>query len=143
MTRTTKHNDPPRNNPEAMTAMQETATPKFYGKTNDVDTAPGKAKKDGGGKGNWGHAGDESVDMENINFTKSRRRSNSNSAMMELKTKFEINEHEPVFEEELHGAGVHDDENGEALSTSSTNESNLEGVTQNGVAVGSGGTLGA
>jgi len=45
-----------------------------------------------------------------------------------MKTKFEINEAEPVFEEELHGPPpkTDEDENGEALSTSSTNESNNE-----------------
>jgi hypothetical protein len=35
------------------------------------------------------------------NFTKARRRSNSNQGLADFKTKFETMEAEPVFEEEL------------------------------------------
>jgi len=66
--------------------------------------------------------------MTEYNVTKPRRRSNSQNSPLEMKTKFEINEAEPVFEEDIHGPPpkTDDDENGEALSTSSTNESHNE-----------------
>ena len=54
-----------------------------------------------------GPVGDElREDEASFNFTKSRRRSNSTSHSTDpshFKTKFEVNEPEPVFEEELHG----------------------------------------
>jgi hypothetical protein len=51
-----------------------------------------------------GNVGDEVVD-EGFNFANARRRSNSSSisGLENLKTKFEINEPEPVFEESMHG----------------------------------------
>jgi len=138
MTRTNKANDPPHNNPEVAATMQENALPRFYGKNASIDTAPGKTKKDGGGKGNWGQPGDEIEDMHEYNITKPRRRSNSQSNPLDLKTKFEINEADPVFEEELHGAPAKTDkdEDGEALSTSSTNESHAESTEPNGTSGG-------
>ncbi|KFA46337.1 hypothetical protein S40293_06970 [Stachybotrys chartarum IBT 40293] len=66
---------------------------------------PKKVKKDGCGRGNWGSFGEEVVD-ENFKFTNARRRSNSSSFshhISDLKSKFEVNEPEPVFEESLHG----------------------------------------
>jgi hypothetical protein len=44
---------------------------------------------------------------EDFNFAKGRRRSNSSSVTNDIgnfKTKFDVNEPEPVFEEDLHGA---------------------------------------
>lgn len=57
-----------------------------------------------------GSAGEEVVD-ENFNFSNARRRSNSSSYSnhKELKTKFEINELEPVFDESLHGPEPEDE----------------------------------
>lgn len=75
--------------------------PKYFGKNGFVDTDPKKTKKDGGGKGNWGHPGAEIEDF-NVNMTKARRRSNSSTlsrGAKDFKTKFEIVEPEPVFED--------------------------------------------
>jgi len=75
--------------------------PKYFGKNGFVDTDPKKTKKDGGGKGNWGHPGDEIEDYD-VNLTKARRRSNSSTlsrGAKDFKTKFEVVEPEPVFED--------------------------------------------
>jgi len=80
--------------------------PKFFAKHGHVDADPKKTKKDGGGKGNWGHPGEEITDMRNVSMTNPRRRSNSSSHIKgakDFKTKFETIETEPVFEEHLHG----------------------------------------
>ena len=51
-----------------------------------------------------GNVGDEVVDQD-FNFTNARRRSNSSSvgSLDTFKTKFEVNEPEPVFEETTMG----------------------------------------
>jgi len=75
--------------------------PKFFAKAGFVDTDPKKIKKEGGGKGNWGHPGEEVVDVAH-NMTNPRRRSNSSGhtrGAKDFKTKFEIVEPEPVFED--------------------------------------------
>lgn len=80
--------------------------PKFFGKAGFADTNPKKTKKNGGGKGNWGTAGDEVIDDDEFNFTNARRRSNSSSFsnhIRDMRTKFDMNETEPVFEESIHG----------------------------------------
>ncbi|KAF2092360.1 hypothetical protein NA57DRAFT_14187, partial [Rhizodiscina lignyota] len=80
--------------------------PKFFAKSGFVDTDPKKVKKNGGGRGNWGHEGDEIEDV-GFNMANPRRRSNSSShtaTIASFKTKFETVEPEPVFEEEIHGA---------------------------------------
>jgi hypothetical protein len=80
--------------------------PKFFGKSGFADQNPKKTKKNGGGRANWGNVGDEVIDDDEFNFTKARRRSNSSSIsnhQRELKSKFDINETEPVFEESIHG----------------------------------------
>jgi len=122
MTRTTKANDIPHNNPEAAAIMAENQVPKFFGRVGFVDTAPTKTKKDGGGKGNWGHPGDELEELNEFNMTRARRRSNSShgNQKFELKSKFEVNEPEPVFEEGRHGPLVDRDEDGEARSETTT-----------------------
>lgn len=53
---------------------------------------------------NRGNPGDEILD-DQFNFANSRRRSNSSGFhnIQDLKTKFEVNEPEPVFEETIHG----------------------------------------
>jgi hypothetical protein len=70
-----------------------------------------------------GNAGDEVID-ENFNFTNARRRSNSSiSANLEnLKSKFEVNEPEPVFEESM---GPEEEE--EKMESSSSGTSVDEG----------------
>lgn len=67
----------------------------------------------------------EEIDEEDFNFTKPRRRSNSSSVdsrMRDFKTKWEVNETEPVFEEDVHGSERDEDvaksESSETGSTS-------------------------
>ena len=58
-----------------------------------------------------GEPGEEVVD-ENFNFANARRRSNSsgvNTDQQKFKTKFDINEQEPVFEEDVHGPADDDE----------------------------------
>ncbi|KAH7326282.1 hypothetical protein B0I35DRAFT_422325 [Stachybotrys elegans] len=105
MTRSHKANDRDHKGLADGTAAPTEHLPRFFAKNGHLDTDPNKVKKDGCGKGNWGGFGDEVMD-ENFRFTNARRRSNSSSFShhtADLKTKFEINEPEPVFEEELHG----------------------------------------
>jgi len=86
--------------------------PKFFAKHGFPDQDPKKTKKNGAGRGNWGHAGEELIDVPEFNYNV-RRRSNSSSISShpeQFKTKFEINEPEPVFEESLHGPEIEDDE---------------------------------
>jgi len=51
-----------------------------------------------------------------FNFTNARRRSNSSNVGLvhkdinNFKTKFDVNEAEPVFEEDVHGAPAEDDD---------------------------------
>jgi len=67
-------------------------------------------------------------------MSKSRRRSNSSvvERANSFKTKFDVNEPEPVFEEDLHGAtapGYHDDEmKGHKLEKQTTVDSNSSSV---------------
>jgi len=124
MTRTTKANDVPHNNPDAAAIHAETQVPKFFGKQGFADTAPSKTKKDGGGKGNWGQPGDELQDeLDDFHLMRARRRSNSITHKFDFKTKFEVNDPEPVFEEHRHGPVVDRDEDGEALSETTTTDS--------------------
>ena len=67
--------------------------------------------------------GDE-VANQGFTFTKSRRRSNSSSIShhtADLKTKFEVNDEEPVFEESLHGPM--EEEEDDVLSRADSSES--------------------
>lgn len=60
---------------------------------------------------------------EDFTFTNARRRSNSSSFshhVSDLKTKFEVNEPEPVFEESVHGP---EEEDHEDLSKTDSSES--------------------
>lgn len=63
---------------------------------------------------------------EGFTVTNARRRSNSSltspTHISDFKTKFEVNELEPVFDETIHGAGVLDD-NGEELTKTDSSES--------------------
>jgi len=105
MTRSHKFND--RNHAALAdgTALPEDHVPKYFAKHGFADADPKKTKKNGGGKANWGGPGEEVVD-ETFNFTNARRRSNSSSFTNDInnfKTKFDVNEALPVFEERIHG----------------------------------------
>lgn len=71
---------------------------------------------------NRGSMGEEVVD-ENFRFTNARRRSNSFSHhnLSDFKTKFEVNEMDPLYDESLHGPV--DEENGDDLSKTDSTES--------------------
>lgn len=71
---------------------------------------------------NRGSVGEEVVD-ENFRFTNARRRSNSFSHhnLSDFKTKFEVNEMDPLFDESVHGPI--DEENGDDLSKTDSTES--------------------
>ncbi|KAJ4302346.1 hypothetical protein N0V88_002490 [Collariella sp. IMI 366227] len=102
---------------------QQDHVPKYFGKHGFADTDPNKIKKSGGGRANWGNAGDEAID-EGFNFTNSRRRSNSSSFSSNpehFKTKFEVNEPEPVFEENM---GPEEEEEKESSSSGTSVDEN-------------------
>ncbi|KAK4211437.1 ATPase-stabilizing factor 15 kDa protein [Rhypophila decipiens] len=101
------------------TALPQEHVPKFFGKNGFPDENPKKTKKNGAGKGNWGEVGDEVI-LDGFNFANARRRSNSSSLSTNpdsLKSKFEINEVEPVFEEDVHGPVPEHDEKTDTSST--------------------------
>ncbi|KAF2642440.1 hypothetical protein P280DRAFT_547918 [Massarina eburnea CBS 473.64] len=103
MTRSHKYTDRDHAGLADGSAAAEEHLPRYFGKSGHADTDPNKLKKNGAGKGNWGHAGDELDDM-GYNISNARRRSNSSSfTSKDFKTKFETIEPEPVFEEEIHG----------------------------------------
>jgi len=109
------------------TALPVENGPKFFGKHGFEGVDPKKTKKNGCGKGNWGGPCEEVADEE-FNWNHLRRRSNSFGATHHLahfKTKFEVNEPEPVFEEGLHGAppAIDDDEPHAALAKTETTSS--------------------
>jgi len=121
MTRSHKYND--RYNGEGGTSPDtDFFLPRYFAKSGHVDADPKKMKKDGGGKGNWGHAGDEVEDVKGVNMAIARRRSNSSShaqSAKDFKTKFETIEPEPVFEESM----AEPDEEGLRLEQQSTTSS--------------------
>ncbi|KAK3685762.1 hypothetical protein B0T22DRAFT_229025 [Podospora appendiculata] len=103
MTRSHKYGDKDHAGLAEGSVLPQEHVPKFFAKNGFADVDPKKTKKNGGGKGNWGGAGEEVVD-EPFNFTNARRRSNSSGILANpesLKTKFEFNEPEPVFEESM------------------------------------------
>jgi len=112
MGKTTKFNDRDHAGLADGTAAATEHLPRYFAKSGHVDSDPKKIKKNGAGKGGWGVDGDE-VQDEGFNLANARRRSNSSSytaGLKDFKTKFEHVEQEPVFEEELHGAPVEDDD---------------------------------
>ncbi|KAI2624946.1 hypothetical protein GGR54DRAFT_542723 [Hypoxylon sp. NC1633] len=118
------------------TAVPRANVPKFFAKNGFDGVDPKKTKKNGGGKANWGSAGAEVVD-EQFNFANARRRSNSSSHSKHLndfKTKFEVNEPEPVFEERIHGPAA--EENNQA-SSPEAEEENLLTQTETSSSTGS------
>jgi hypothetical protein len=102
--------------------------PRFFGKNAGFDSDPKKTKKDGGGKGNWGHPGEEAQDIAGLHMNNARRRSNSSShakGAKDFKTKFETIEAEPVFEASEHGPLDDDIAPLEHQSTTSSEDSVL------------------
>ncbi|KAI1462760.1 hypothetical protein F4805DRAFT_452587 [Annulohypoxylon moriforme] len=111
LTRSHKYNDKDHAGLAEGTVLPHENVPKFFAKHGFDGVDPKKTKKNGGGKGNWGSAGQEVVD-EDFNFSNARRRSNSSgysNHLNDFKTKFEFNEPEPVFEESIHGPEVEDE----------------------------------
>ncbi|KAF3907222.1 hypothetical protein ABW20_dc0101505 [Dactylellina cionopaga] len=107
MTRTTKANDVPHNNPELAALNTENHYPKFFAKSGFEGTAPTKTKKDGGGKGNWGQPGDELEDLDEFNMNSPRRYSNTSPVhSFQLKSKFEVPEEDPLYDEDRHGPSL-------------------------------------
>ncbi|SCN79006.1 uncharacterized protein FFB20_09477 [Fusarium fujikuroi] len=122
VTRSHKANDRDHKGIAEGTALPTENVPRFFGKNGFADVDPKKVKKDGSGRGNWGTVNDDIAD-EQFTFTNTRRRSNSSSFshhVSDLKTKFEVNEPEPVFEESLHGP---EEEDHEDLSKTDSSES--------------------
>ncbi|KAK1971692.1 hypothetical protein LY78DRAFT_676672 [Colletotrichum sublineola] len=104
------------------TASTHEHLPRYFAKHGPVGADPKKVKKNGGGRSNWGNAGEEVVD-EDFRFTYTRRRTNSSGYADNIgafKTKFDVNEPEPVFEESVHGPTEFD---GEELTKTESSES--------------------
>nr|CDP26045.1 Putative protein of unknown function [Podospora anserina S mat+] len=124
MTRSHKFNDKDHSMVAPVTGHTQQQVPKFFGKHGFADADPKKTKKNGGGKGNWGPVGLEAEDEE-FNFVHTRRRSNSSSVSSHpehFKSKFEINEPEPVFEEDIHGAMEEEEEKDSSQSSTSSSK---------------------
>ncbi|KAK7427117.1 hypothetical protein QQZ08_006386 [Neonectria magnoliae] len=112
VTRSHKANDRDHKGLAEGTASPTEHLPRFFAKHGHADVDPKKIKKDGSGRGNWGSFGDDVADDE-FRFTNARRRSNSSNVshhITDFKTKFEVNEQEPVFEESVHGPEEEDNE---------------------------------
>ncbi|KAH7358242.1 hypothetical protein B0T11DRAFT_284035 [Plectosphaerella cucumerina] len=121
MTRSHKANDRDHVGLAEGTAAPSEHLPRYFAKHGHEGVDPKKMKKSGGGKGNWGSAGEEIVD-ENFTFANPRRRSNSTgyaNQLRDFKTKFDVND-EPVFEETLHGPS---DDDGDELAKTETSDS--------------------
>ncbi|KAI9678117.1 MAG: hypothetical protein M1817_006061 [Caeruleum heppii] len=109
-------------------AAPEEHLPRYFAKAGHIDADRNKTKKDGGGKGNWGRSGDEIQDYA-YNLHNPRRRSNSSShgpGLKDFKTKFETLDQEPVFEEELHGPSVDEDDDGSKERAESSSGVSIE-----------------
>jgi hypothetical protein len=121
MTRSHKANDRDHKGIAEGTISPTETVPRFFGKSGFADVDPKKVKKDGSGRGNWGTVNDD-IAGEQFTFTNTRRRSNSSSFshITDFKTKFEVNEPEPVFEESLHGP---EEEDHEDLTKTDSSES--------------------
>lgn len=121
MTRSHKANDRDHKGLAEGTAAPSEHLPRYFAKHGFADVDPKKMKKDGSGRGNWGTMDDDVADHD-FRFTNARRRSNGSFShhVTDLKTKFEINDQDPVFEETLHGP---EEEAGEDLVKTDTSES--------------------
>ncbi|KAL1296842.1 hypothetical protein AAFC00_004465 [Neodothiora populina] len=116
MTRSHKMNDRDHVGLANGTASPEEHLPRYFAKSGREGDDPKSAKKMGFGRGNWGREMDELEDYT-YNSTKPSRRSNSfGHNANAMRTKFEVAEEAPVFEEAIHGASAPD------------YQSNLEGM---------------
>ncbi|KAH6655611.1 hypothetical protein BKA67DRAFT_690388 [Truncatella angustata] len=132
LTRSHKYTDKDRVGIAEGTVLPQEIIPKFFAQNGFAGVDPKKIKKNGGGRSNWGGPGEEVVD-EQFKFTNARRRSNSSGYSNHLehfKTKFEVNEPEPVFEESLHGPEAEDDETLTKTETSSSAGSSVDEKTK-------------
>ncbi|MCJ1323661.1 hypothetical protein MMC10_000322 [Thelotrema lepadinum] len=124
MTRSHKANDRDHAGLANGTALPEEHLPRYFAKSGFTDVDPKKVKKEGGGKGNWGHPGSEAQDTGYNIAGGSRRRSNSTTTptdIADFKTKFEL-EDDPVFEEALHGPLAEEEDTAESTSGGSIEE---------------------
>jgi hypothetical protein len=124
MTRTNKANDRDHKGLAEGTAAPIEYLPRFFAKSGYADADPKKIKKDGCGRGNWGTFGDDVADQP-FRFNNARRRSNSSTISHQtgdLKSKWEVNEPEPVFEESIHGP-LDEEDHADNLSKTDTSES--------------------
>ncbi|KAG6054828.1 hypothetical protein E4U17_003427 [Claviceps sp. LM77 group G4] len=124
VTRSHKANDRDRKGSAEGTSPSETL-PRYFGKTGFSDGDPKKVKKDGNGRGNWGTIADDVMD-EDFKFSNARRRSNSSTVshhVTDFKTKFEVVDTEPVFEESIHGPIIEPIEPDDTLSKTDSSES--------------------
>ncbi|KAG6074670.1 hypothetical protein E4U16_003821 [Claviceps sp. LM84 group G4] len=124
LTRSHKANDRDRKGSAEGTSPSETL-PRYFGKTGFSDGDPKKVKKDGNGRGNWGTIADDVMD-EDFKFSNARRRSNSSTVshhVTDFKTKFEVVDTEPVFEESIHGPIIEPIEPDDTLSKTDSSES--------------------
>jgi hypothetical protein len=129
MTRSHKLNDRDHAGLADGTASAEEHLPRYFAKAGYVDTDPKKTKKNGGGKGNWGVNGEEIQDA-GFNMNNARRRSNSSSyaaGLKDFKTKFERIDDDPVFDENLHGAGIEEDTMSRTNTESSESGASIDG----------------
>jgi len=128
MTRSHKFNEKDHAGLAEGTVLPQDNVPKFFAKNGFEGVDPKKTKKNGGGKGNWGGAGEEVVDQK-FNFTNARRRSNSSgysNNLNDFKNKFEFNEPEPVFEESIHGPEPEEDDTLTKTDTTSSSGSSVD-----------------
>ncbi|KAK1488258.1 hypothetical protein CCUS01_14733 [Colletotrichum cuscutae] len=122
LTRSHKYNDRDHAGLADGTASPQEHLPRYFAKHGHEGVDPKKVKKNGGGRSNWGNAGEEVID-EDFRFTNARRRTNSSGFADNIgafKTKFDVNEPEPVFEESIHGPS---EEDGEDLTKTESSES--------------------
>ncbi|KAK8045095.1 hypothetical protein PG993_005119 [Apiospora rasikravindrae] len=128
VTRSHKYNEKDHAGLAEGTVLPQDNLPKFFAKNGFDGVDPKKTKKNGGGRGNWGGLGTEVVDEE-FAFTNARRRSNSSgysNHLHDFKTKFEVNEPEPVFEESIHGPEHEEDDTLTKTESSSSAGSSVD-----------------
>jgi hypothetical protein len=105
VTRTHKFNDRD-HRAEAEGVPHQAFLPKYFGK-NGFGGDPNRFKKNGGGRANWGNVGEELADQGNFHLFHGRRRSNGNVLdLSEFMTKFDVNDPEPMYDQNLHGPVV-------------------------------------
>ncbi|KAI4597479.1 hypothetical protein KJ359_004180 [Pestalotiopsis sp. 9143b] len=128
LTRSHKYNEKDHAGIAEGTVLPQDNVPKFFAQNGFAGVDPKKTKKNGGGRGNWGNLGEEVVD-EQFKWANERRRSNSSgysNHLSDFKTKFEVNEPEPVFEESIHGPEHEEDDTLTKTETSSSAGSSMD-----------------